>query len=150
MKLHELKPNPGARRGAKRVGRGPASGHGKTSGRGHKGQNARAGGGVRRGFEGGQMPLQRRLPKRGFTNIYNVKKETTVAVNVCDLGRFEAGTVVDLNLLATQKLVSGKKAKFLRILGNGDLKVALKVRAHYFTPQARAKIEAAGGDVEVI
>jgi len=150
MKLGELKGAPGSRHKTKRIGRGPASGHGKTSGRGHKGQKARASGHVRRGFEGGQMPLARRLPKRGFKNVWNKAKDTTAAVNVGVLGRFSAGATVDLESLAAQKMIRAKGARFLRVLGNGELKAALTVRAHHFTAQAKAKIEAAGGRAEVI
>jgi len=150
MKLGELKPAAGARSRRKRVGRGPASGHGKTCGRGHKGQMARAGSRRRRGFEGGQMPLQRRLPKRGFVNVFNVKKDQTVTVNVGDLARFGAGAEVDLAFLRARGVVGKKSARWLRVLGDGSLTVPLTVRAHYFTPQARAKIEGAGGRVEVI
>ncbi len=150
MKLGELKPAPGARHKTKRTGRGPASGHGKTSGRGHKGQKARASGHVRRGFEGGQMPLARRIPKRGFTNVFNARKEATAAVNVGALARFGAGAVIDLEFLRVRKMVRAKDTRFLRVLGAGDVTVALTVRAHHFTAQARAKIEAAGGRAEVI
>ena len=150
MKLSELKPAPGSRRAVKRIGRGPGSGHGKTSGRGHKGQKSRAGGAVRRGFEGGQMPLLRRLPKRGFTNVFNEGKEATATVNVGALGRFTPGETVDLAMLAAKRVVKGRGIKYLRVLGMGELRVALTVRAHYFTPQGRAKIEAAGGRAEVI
>ncbi len=150
MKLSELKPAPGSRHARKRVGRGPGSGHGKTSGRGHKGQKARAGGAVRRGFEGGQMPLLRRLPKRGFKNVLNAEKEATACVNVGDLNRFGPGEPVDLAFLAGRRAVKGKNLKYLRVLGGGELTVPLTVRAHYFTPQGRAKIEAAGGRAEVV
>lgn len=148
MKLGELKPGPGSKKGRKRVGRGPGSGRGKTSGRGHKGQKSRAGSGMRPGFEGGQMPLQRRLPKRGFTNVYNERKAATVSVNVGDLARFGDGATIDLNLLKERKAVKEKGIRYLRVLGGGELNAALTVRAHYFTPQARAKIEGAGGKAE--
>jgi large subunit ribosomal protein L15 len=148
MKLGELKPGPGSRKGRKRVGRGPASGTGKTSGKGHKGQKARAGAKIRPGFEGGQMPLQRRLPKRGFTNVYNERKAATASVNVGELARFGEGATVDLAFLKERKAVKEKGIRFLRVLGGGELKAALTVRAHYFTPQARAKIEGAGGKAE--
>jgi large subunit ribosomal protein L15 len=148
MKLGELKPASGSRRGRKRIGRGPASGHGKTSGRGHKGQKARAGGKTRPGFEGGQMPLQRRLPKRGFTNVYNEKKVATASMNVGELARFGDGATIDLNFLKERKAVKEKGIRYLRVLGGGELNAALTVRAHYFTPQARAKIEGAGGKAE--
>jgi large subunit ribosomal protein L15 len=150
MRLGELKPSPGARKGRKRVGRGPGSGRGKTSGRGHKGQKSRAGSKVNPEFEGGQMPLQRRLPKRGFTNVYNKKKAVTAVVKVGDLGRFGEGATVDLDFLKERKALKAKGIRFLRVIGSGELNAALTVRAHYFTPQARAKIEAAGGKAEAI
>jgi len=150
MKLGELKPAPGSRKSRKRVGRGPASGHGKTSGRGHKGQKSRSGGSIRRGFEGGQMPLQRRLPKKGFKSTTNKKKEVTVAVKVGDLSRFGDGAVVDLDFLKEKKAVKAKNVDYLRVIGGGELKAALTVRAHYFTPGARAAIEAAGGKAEAV
>jgi large subunit ribosomal protein L15 len=146
MRLHELKPSPGSRTASKRVGRGTGSGSGKTASRGHKGQKARSGGGVRRGFEGGQMPLFQRLPKRGFTNIF--RKELS-EVNVETLNRFEAGTVVTPQLLKDRGLVKSLKAK-IKILGKGDLEKELTVQAHRFSAQAREKIEAAGGRAEVI
>ncbi|MDO9535430.1 MAG: 50S ribosomal protein L15 [Bacillota bacterium] len=146
MRLHDLKPSPGSRTSPKRVGRGTGSGSGKTASRGHKGQKARSGGGVRRGFEGGQMPLFQRLPKRGFTNIF--RKELS-EVNVETLNRFEAGTVVTPQLLKDRGLVKSLKAK-IKILGNGDLEKELTVQAHRFSAQARDKIEAAGGRAEVI
>jgi len=150
MKLSDLKPAPGSRRPTKRLGRGPGSGHGKTAGRGHKGQKSRAGGSLRRGFEGGQMPLLRRLPKRGFTNVRNVAKDVTAAVNVGALGRFGAGATVDLAFLKEHNVVKRKGFRYLRVLGSGELAVALTVRADYFTPHGRAKIEAAGGRAEVV
>ncbi|BAD42038.1 50S ribosomal protein L15 [Symbiobacterium thermophilum] len=147
MKLHELAPNPGARHERKRVGRGIGSGLGKTSGRGHKGQKARSGGGVRPGFEGGQMPLTRRLPKRGFSNApFKVRYEV---VNVADLERFEAGTVVTPELLDETR-VCKNATKGVKVLGTGELTKALTVRAHAVSESARQKIEAAGGKVEVI
>lgn len=146
MKMHELSPNPGARRQRKRVGRGIGSGHGKTAGRGHKGQNARSGGGVRPGFEGGQMPLQRRIPKRGFTNIF--KKEFAI-VNVEALNRFEAGTVVTPELLRETRLAKGGKDG-IKILGTGELEKGLTVQADAFSKSAIEKITAAGGKVEVL
>ncbi|MDH7497081.1 MAG: 50S ribosomal protein L15 [Syntrophomonadaceae bacterium] len=146
MRLHEIHPAPGSATRRKRVGRGMGSGHGKTSTRGHKGQWARSGGGVRLGFEGGQMPLQRRLPKRGFTNIF--KKEYAI-VNVRDLNCFEDGTVVTPELLMAQGLV--KKFKDgIKILGDGDLEKNLTVQAHKVSRQAEEKITARGGRVEVI
>ncbi|NLC77758.1 MAG: 50S ribosomal protein L15 [Clostridia bacterium] len=146
MKLHELKPAEGSRKKARRVGRGMSSGSGKTSGRGHKGQKARSGGGVRIGFEGGQMPLYRRLPKRGFTNVF---KKEIVAVNVDALNRFEGGTEVTPALLVESGVIKGVKDG-IKILGNGNLEKALTVKAHSFSRQAREKIEAAGGRAEVI
>ncbi|WP_339305775.1 50S ribosomal protein L15 [Paenibacillus sp. FSL L8-0435] len=146
MKLHELSPSPGSRKERKRLGRGPSSGTGKTSGRGHKGQNSRSGGGVRPGFEGGQNPLYRRLPKRGFVNP--TRKEYAV-VNTEDLNSFAAGTEVTPEFLMTNGVV--KNAKFgIKILGNGDVTVKLTVKANKFSQSAIEKIEAAGGTTEVI
>jgi len=146
VKLHEIQAPPGANKRTKRVGRGPGSGHGKTSTRGHKGQKARSGGGVRPGFEGGQMPLQRRIPKRGFTNIF--KKEYAI-VNVQDLNRFEDGTEVTVELLRNAGLVK-KVQDGVKILGNGELEKKLIVKAHRFSKQAEEKITARGGKAEVI
>lgn len=146
MKLHELKPKEGSRFKARRVGRGIGSGSGKTSGRGHKGQKSRSGGGVRIGFEGGQMPLYRRLPKRGFTNVF---KKEIVAVNVEALNRFEGGTEVTPTLLVESGIIKSVKDG-VKILGNGSLEKALTVKAHSFSQAAREKIEAAGGRAEVI
>lgn len=146
MKLHELQAPPGANKRTKRVGRGIGSGHGKTSTRGHKGQKARAGGGVRPGFEGGQMPLQRRLPKRGFTNIF--KKEYAI-VNVKDLNIFADGTEVTIELLQDAGIVKGTKDG-VKILGDGDLEKQLTVKANRFSKQAEDKIAARGGKTEVI
>ncbi|MDQ0340205.1 large subunit ribosomal protein L15 [Caldalkalibacillus uzonensis] len=146
MKLHELKPAPGSRKERKRVGRGIGSGTGKTAGRGTKGQNARSGGGVRPGFEGGQMPLYRRLPKRGFKNP--TRKEYAV-VNLGTLNRFEEGTTVTPELLKETGVVKNLKDG-LKILGEGDLKVKLTVKANKFSQSAIEKIEAAGGKTEVI
>lgn len=146
MKLHELKPAPGSNKAPKRVGRGIGSGHGKTAGRGHKGQNARSGGGVRLGFEGGQMPLYRRLPKRGFNNPN--RKEYAI-VNLETLNRFEEGTVVTPELLKQRGVVKNLKDG-LKILGRGELNVKLTVKAHKFSQSALSKIEAAGGQTEVI
>jgi len=145
MKLHELKPAPGSRHSRKRLGRGIGSGLGKTSGRGHKGQWARSGGGVRPGFEGGQNPLYRRLPKRGFTNIH--RKEYAV-VNVQELNRFEAGTEVTPELLLETGIVKNPRDG-IKILGEGDLGVNLTVKAHKFSQSAVEKIQAAGGKTEV-
>lgn len=147
MKLHELKPNRGARKKPTRKGQGPGSGLGKTAGRGHKGQNARSGGGVRPGFEGGQMPLSRRLPKRGFTNA-PFKKEI-VSVNVESLNKFENGAEVTPETLKEQNIIK-KTGDGVKILGNGKLEKSLTVKAHAFSKSAVAKIEAAGGKVEVI
>lgn len=146
MKLHELSPAPGSKKVRTRVGRGLGSGLGKTSGKGHKGQNARAGGGVRPGFEGGQMPIYRRLPKRGF---YNKFAKEYAEVNVSELNRFENGTVVDLTALVEAGVVK-KVLDGLRILGNGELTKSLTVKANGFTKTATDKITAAGGKVEVV
>lgn len=147
MKLHELSPAPGAKKEPKRKGRGIGSGLGKTAGKGHKGQNARAGGGVRPGFEGGQMPLQRRLPKRGFTN--EPFRVEYVPVNVESLNAFDAGTVVTPELL-DQSRVAKNAHKGVKVLGTGELTRALTVKAHKFSDAAKQKIEAAGGKVEVL
>ncbi len=146
MKLHELKPAEGSRKERNRVGRGIGSGNGKTSGKGHKGQNARSGGGVRPGFEGGQNPLFRRLPKRGFTNIN--RKEYAI-VNLDALNRFEDGAEVTPALLLETGVVSNEKAG-IKVLGNGTLNVKLTVKAHKFSASAKEAIENAGGTTEVI
>ncbi|MFZ4454410.1 50S ribosomal protein L15 [Salibacterium aidingense] len=146
MKLHELKPAEGSNKDRSRVGRGPASGNGKTSGRGHKGQNARSGGGVRPGFEGGQNPIYKRLPKRGFTNP--TRKEFAI-VNVELLNRFEAGTEVTPELLLQEGVIS-KRKEGIKILGNGSLDKELTVKANKFSASAAQAIEAAGGKTEVI
>ncbi|MCK6255209.1 50S ribosomal protein L15 [Fictibacillus enclensis] len=146
MKLHELKPAEGSRSTRNRVGRGIGSGNGKTSGRGHKGQKARSGGGVRPGFEGGQNPLARRLPKRGFTNP--TRKEYSI-VNLEKLARFEEGTEVTPELLIETGVVS-KENSGIKVLGNGKLGVKLTVKAHKFSASAKEAIEAAGGKTEVI
>ena len=146
MKLNDLQ-SPGSTKAPKRLGRGIGSGIGKTSGKGHKGQNARSGGGVRPGFEGGQMPLIRRLPKRGFTN--NWKKEYTT-VNVSDLERLENGTVVTAELLKEKGIISKVEAYGLKVLGNGNLTKQLTVKAAKFTGSAADKIAAAGGSIEVV
>ena len=146
MKLHELSPAPGSNKPVKRIGRGPASGQGKTAGKGHKGQKARAGRGMRPGFEGGQMPLQRRLPKSGFNNIF--AKEIAI-VNVAALNEtFEAGAVVDAAALIESGLVK-KELDGIKVLGHGELTKALTVKAHAFSKEAKAKIEAAGGTAEI-
>ena len=146
MKLHELSPAPGSVTPAWRKGRGTGSGNGKTAGKGHKGQNARSGGGVRPGFEGGQIPLYRKLPKRGFKNRF-AKEYTTV--NISALERFEDGAVVDLDLLANAGLAH-KAADGLKVLGNGNVDKKFTVRAAAFTSAAKEKIEAAGGKCEVV
>ena len=145
MKLNELSPAVGSAKDAWRKGRGPGSGNGKTAGKGHKGQNARSGGGVRPGFEGGQLPLYRKLPKRGFKNRFAVHYAT---VNVDALNRFEDGAVVDLEALVAAKLVR-KELDGLKILGNGELTKKLTVKATVFSATAKEKIEAAGGKIEV-
>lgn len=146
MKLHELRAVPGATKAPKRKGRGHATGNGTTAGRGMNGQKSRSGGGVRPGFEGGQMPLYRRIPKRGFTNIW--AKEYAIC-NVEDLNKFEAGTVVTAEMLQEAGLVN-KLYDGVKVLGNGSLDKALTVQAAKFTKSAIEKIEAAGGKAEVI
>lgn len=146
MNLHELSPAPGSRKERTRVGRGIGSGLGKTSGRGHKGQKARSGGGVRTGFEGGQMPLYRRVPKRGF---YNKFAKEYAEVNVEQLNRFENGATVDPVALVETGILKDV-CDGVRILGNGELEKSLTVVANGFTKSAEAKITAAGGKVEVI
>ena len=146
MRLNDLYPFPEERKGRKRVGRGAGSGLGGTSGKGHKGQNARSGGGVRPGFEGGQMPLTRRLPKRGFNNVF--AKEYS-EVNVAKLNIFEDGAEVTFEALV-EKGLANKNADGVRILGNGKLEKKLTVKAHGITAGAKEKIEAAGGKAEVI
>jgi large subunit ribosomal protein L15 len=149
MRLEDLRPAKGATRKGKRVGRGRSSGHGKTSGRGNKGLQARSGGGARPGFEGGQMPLYRRLPKRGFTP-HGGKTEYAI-VNVKDLAaRFAAGSVVDPDALAGTGLIKKSGRDAVKVLGDGDVGHALTVRAHRVSESARRKVEAAGGQVEVI
>lgn len=144
--LESLAPAPGAVRSKRRVGRGPGSGLGKTAGRGHKGAKSRSGYSHRRGFEGGQMPLVRRVPKRGFTNKFAAE---SLALNVRELERYEEGTVVTPELLAAEGRMPASGTR-LRILGDGDLKKKLVVHAHHFSAAAKAKIEAAGGRVEVL
>ncbi len=146
MDLSNLQPAPGSTKNKKRLGRGPGSGTGKQAGKGHKGQNARSGGGVKPGFEGGQMPLQRRLPKRGF--VSNNKKVYSL-VNLRDLDAFEAGTVVDVEAYAKAGLVSAIKDG-IKVLADGELTKGLTVQAHKFSKAAVEKIEAAGGKAEVI
>jgi len=145
MKLHELKPAEGSTHAPKRLGRGVGSGHGKTSGKGHKGQNSRAGGGVRPGFEGGQNPLFRRMPKRGFNNI---SRKNIVALNVRDLERFENDTVVTIESLLESGLIKAVKDG-VKILATGELTKALTIRIDKVSPAAAKKIIAAGGKVEV-
>jgi len=146
MKLNELKPADGARKDKVRVGRGTGSGCGKTSGRGHKGQKARSGGGVRVGFEGGQMPIYRRLPKRGFKNIW---RKEYVEINVASLNVFDDGATVDAGTLIDKGIVKNA-LDGVRILGNGELSKKLTVKAKGFSKGALAKIEAAGGSAEVV
>ena len=146
MKLHELSPVEGSKKAVKRSGRGHGSGQGKTAGKGHKGQKARSGGSIRPGFEGGQMPMQRRLPKRGFNNIF---AKTIIAVNVGSLNKFEDGAVVDTQALVDAGLV---KNSFdgVKILGNGNLTKKLEVKVNAYSVSAKEKIEAAGGKAEVV
>ena len=147
MKLHELRPSEGAFKTSKRLGRGTGSGLGKTSGKGHKGQNARSGGGVRPGFEGGQLPLFRRLPKRGFSNaMFKVEYAT---INVSDLEKFEDGAVVTPELLKEMGILK-KQLAGVKVLGNGELTKKLTVKATKFSASAVEKIEAIGGKAEVI
>lgn len=147
MDLSNLRPAIGSTKNRKRLGRGPGSGNGKTAGKGHKGQKARSGGSVKPGFEGGQMPLQRRLPKRGFKSL---NKKVYALVNLRDLQEmFEAGSVVDIEAFGLNGLVN-KIHDGIKILGDGDLNKALTVKAHKFSQSAVAKIEAAGGKAEVI
>ena len=146
MELDKLKPAPGAVRSKRRVGRGPGSGTGKTAGRGSKGAKSRSGYSLRYGFEGGQMPLIRRVPKRGFTNIF---AKEVANVNVRDLNRFAEETVVTPDLLASSGLID-KSGDRVKVLGDGDLKKKLVVQAHQFSAGAKAKIEAAGGRAEVL
>jgi large subunit ribosomal protein L15 len=146
MKLNELKPVEGARHYKKRVGRGSGSGMGKTATRGHKGQNARSGGGVRPGFEVGQTPLFKRLPKRGFTNVNRIDY---AVINVEDLNCFEAGSVVDTAALKAKGLIN-KEYEGVKVLGDGELNVALTVKAKKFSKSASEKISAAGGTIEVL
>jgi large subunit ribosomal protein L15 len=143
--VQDLKPARGATRSRKRVGRGPGSGHGKTAGRGSKGQKSRSGYRHQRGFEGGQMPLHRRVPKRGFTNIFRVVYDV---VNISDLERFDAGDSVTPEKLAERRLAHGRRP--VKILGDGELKKALTVSAHKFSASAKSRIEAAGGSCEVL
>ncbi len=146
MKLNELSPAAGSRKTRRRVGRGVATGRGKTAGRGTKGHNSRSGGGVRPGYEGGQMPIHRRLPKRGFTNIF---RKRYAIVNIRDLARFESGSAVDEAALVQAGLVKGRRDG-IKLLGNGDISHPLTVKVHCISRSAREKIEACGGSVEVV
>jgi large subunit ribosomal protein L15 len=146
MKLNELSPAKGSRKALTRLGRGVGSGTGKTAGRGTKGYNSRSGGGVRPGYEGGQMPLHRRLPKRGFTNIF---RKNFAVINIRDLKRFDKGSVVDEAALVQVGLVNGKRDG-IKLLGHGDIDYALEIKLNKVSNTAREKIESAGGKVEVI
>ena len=146
MKLNELSPAPGSQKSSKRLGRGVGSGSGKTAGRGTKGYNSRSGGGVRPGYEGGQMPIHRRLPKRGFTNIFRKK---IAVVNIRDLSRFESGSVVDEKALTEAGLIKGRRDG-VKLLGNGEISHPLEIKVNLVSKSAREKIEAAGGKVEVL
>ncbi len=146
MKLNELSPARGSRKAPRRLGRGVGSGRGKTAGRGSKGYNSRSGGGVRPGYEGGQMPLQRRLPKRGFANIF---RKNIAVINVRDLAKFDKNTVVDASALVAAGLVKGKRDG-IKLLGHGEIKHSLEVKVNQISKSAREKIEAAGGKVEVL
>ena len=146
MKLHDLAPAEGSNKDVKRIGRGHGSGQGKTAGKGHKGQNARSGGGVRSGFEGGQTRLARRIPKRGFNNIFAAKY---TAINVSDLEKFVDGTVVDTELLIAAGVVKNG-GNGIKVLGNGELTRKLTVKAAAYSASAKEKIEKAGGEAEVV
>jgi large subunit ribosomal protein L15 len=146
MKLHELSPPSKCRKVSRRLGRGVGSGSGKTAGRGTKGYNSRSGGGVRPGYEGGQMPIQRRLPKRGFANIFRKK---IAVINIRDLLTFKSGSMVDEAALVKAGLIKGKKDG-IKLLGQGEISVALNVKLNHVSTKAREKIEAAGGSVEVV
>ena len=146
MKLHELSPAPGSVKKGFRVGRGAGSGNGKTAGKGHKGQNARSGGGVRPGFEGGQMPLHRRLPKRGFVNIFGTEY---AEINVAELNKFEDGAVVDAQAMVEAGLLK-KTLDGVKVLGRGEITKKLTIKAAAFSASAKSKIEAAGGKAEVV
>ena len=146
MKLHELAPPAKSSKSDKRLGRGVGSGWGKTAGRGTKGYNSRSGGGVRPGYEGGQMPIQRRLPKRGFTNIF---RKRIAAINIRDLLTFKSGSLVDEDALVKAGLIKGKKDG-IKLLGQGEISIALNVKLSHVSKSAREKIEAAGGSIEVV
>jgi large subunit ribosomal protein L15 len=145
MKLNELSPPDGSRGNRKRVGRGVGSGNGKTAGRGTKGHNSRSGGGVRPGFEGGQMPIHRRLPKGGFTNIF---KKKIAVINIRDLATFESGSIVDEAALVRVGLVKGRRDG-IKLLGQGEIKIPLTIKVNGVSKNAREKIVAAGGNIEV-
>lgn len=147
MKLDQLRPAPGAKKAPKRVGRGPGSGHGKTSGKGHKGQKARSGGVKGGGFEGGQMPLYRRVPKRGFSPR---ERRVYTVVNLKSLAAFEAGTVVDPDRLAEAGIIKKGERDLVKLLGEGEIDRALTVKVHAISQSAREKVEATGGAVEVL
>ena len=146
MKLHELSPASKSRKVKRRLGRGVGSGRGKTAGRGSKGHNSRSGGGVRPGYEGGQMPIQRRLPKHGFTNVF---KKRIAIINLRDLSTFKSGSLVDETAVVKAGLIKGKRDG-IKLLGIGQINVALKVRLNYVSKSAKEKISAAGGSVEVL
>lgn len=146
MKIHDLAPVEGSRKKRKRVGRGPGSGHGKTACRGHKGQRSRSGGGPRPGFEGGQMPLHRRLPKRGFTNLF--KKHYNI-INIRDLNRFSPNSSLDMETLKEVRLIK-RERDGVKLLGSGEISYPLNVKVHQASKTARQKIESAGGTVEII
>jgi len=146
MRIHDLSPAEGSRKKRKRVGRGPGSGHGKTACRGHKGQNSRSGGGVRPGFEGGQMPIHRRLPKRGFTNVF---KKEYLLVNLGDLAGFEESKIIDREVLESAGLIK-KKTAGIKLLGGGEIHSPVVIRVDKVSRSAREKIESAGGKVEII
>jgi large subunit ribosomal protein L15 len=146
MRIHELSPSRGSRRKAKRVGRGAGSGHGKTSCRGHKGQKSRSGGRVSPGFEGGQMPLQRRLPKRGFTNIF---KKKYAVINIKDLNRFGPDTRLDMQAIKDSGLVKRTEDR-VKLLGDGNISHPVLIKVHHASKAAREKVEAAGGAVEIL
>jgi large subunit ribosomal protein L15 len=146
MKLHELSPPSRSRKMSRRLGRGVGTGSGKTAGRGTKGYNSRSGGGVRPGYEGGQMPIQRRLPKRGFANIF---RKRIAVINIRDLLTFKSGSLVDEAALAKAGLIKGKKDG-IKLLGQGEISIALNVKLSHVSKNAREKIEAAGGSIEVV
>ncbi|MGD8523819.1 MAG: 50S ribosomal protein L15 [Desulfobacterales bacterium] len=146
MKLNELSPVSGSHKSAKRLGRGVGSGKGKTAGRGTKGYNSRSGGGVRPGYEGGQMPIQRRLPKRGFTNIFRKK---IAVINIRDLARFDSGSLVNEDSLVKAGLIKNKRDG-IKLLGHGEINYPLEVKVNFISQSARKKVETAGGTVEVL